>query len=503
MDTLSILSQLDTLGRATEYLKDPLNGTFYLQNFIENKFLDCEHTSEWIDSFAPRSGKLLLKVPLSPPNVVDYAVSVASRALAVWSRSTPHERSDALFRISSILQEWKELFVVWESLDQGKPLLRARAEVDYSIQHFRYFAEYLLNEEKAVRFNKGLEESTLTYRHRVPVGVFAIITSSHMPLHVLTSKIAACIAFGCTGVAKPSESTSMTAFLLSEVLRQAELPPGVMNIIFGDGPGTGATLAKSPYVQGVSFTGGKQTAIQIRKDTTADIDKRLSFDLRGISPTLVFADVNIDEAASVAAFAAFENSGQLGLAGSRIYVHRSIYKMFLIKFTKYVLNHCRLEKELGPVVSQEQYDNIRSYLIQASEEHAVLEVGKIPKLAPEAGFWVDPTVLTGVSNDGFVGQEEVFGPVATVYSFDKEDEVVRLCNQTPNVMGALVLTDDLSRQRRVGETLDAGLVWAGCWLGRELGAGFTDIRATGLGREGGAHNQDIFTRLRAVHIRSY
>ncbi|EKV15552.1 Aldehyde dehydrogenase, N-terminal [Penicillium digitatum] len=276
-----------------------------------------------------------------------------------------------------------------------------------------------------------------------------------------------------------------------------------MNIIFGDGPDTGSTLVKSPLIRGVSLTGGNQTAIQIRKDTANDLHKRLSLELRGMSPTLVFADVNIDEAASVAAFAALENSGQLCLSGSQIYVHRSVYKLFLSKITKLVLNTCRLDKELGPVVSPEQYAKIRSYLVQAEEEHATLEVGQIPKEVPTDGFWVNPTVLSNESNEIIVGREDICGPVVTVCPFDREEEVVRLCNDNPKVMGAVILTDDLSRQRRVGQQLDAGLVWGGCWLGRELGAGFTDIRATGSGLEGGTHSREFFTRLRAVHLPSY
>ncbi|EKV18320.1 Aldehyde dehydrogenase (AldH12), putative [Penicillium digitatum PHI26] len=226
METLSILSQLNTSARATSYLKVPSNETIRLQNFIENEFLASEHITEWINSRSPHSGELLLDVPCSPPSVVDYAVNVAYRAFPAWSRTTPHERSEILLRIASILEEWKELFAVWENMDQGKPMLRARAEVDHSIQHFRYFARYILHDESAVRLNKGLEESTLTYEYRVPVGVCAIITSSNMPLYLLTAKIAACLAFGCTGVAKPSELTSMTAFLFGGVLRQAGMDKG-------------------------------------------------------------------------------------------------------------------------------------------------------------------------------------------------------------------------------------------------------------------------------------
>ncbi|KAI2736557.1 hypothetical protein DTO013E5_8617 [Penicillium roqueforti] len=479
MNTISTLWQLDTLVRTSDHLTNSTNEPLQLQNFIENQFLDCAHTPEWIDSPSPRSGKLLLKVPLSPPNVVDYAINVASRAFPAWSQTTPHERSDLLLRVASILEEKKDMFTVWESIDQGKTLFRARSEVDRSIEHFRYFAKYILHDESVVHLNKGTGDSTLTHEHRVPVGVYAIVTSSNMPLFLLTSKIAPCLAFGCTGVAKPSELTSMTAFLFGEVLRQAELPPGVMNIVFGNGTDTGSTLIGSPLVKGVSFCGAIETGIQIRKDTAADIHKHMSLEIRGSSPILVFGDVDVDEAVSAAAYAAFENSGQLCLGGSRIFVHKSIYRMFLLKFTRYVHSNYGLDKELGPIVFGEHYSKIRSHLVQAGEEHA------------------------SVRTDSPVVQEEIFGPVATVLPFDTEEKAVKLCNNNSNGMGAVILTDDLARMSRVGEHLDAALVWGGCWLGRELGAGFSDIRATGTGQEGGTRSREIFTGLRAVHVPSY
>ncbi|KAJ5383126.1 hypothetical protein N7517_001037 [Penicillium concentricum] len=504
MDTISTLWKLDTIGRATGYVTNSENEHLRLQNFIENKFLDRSHTSEWIDSLDPRSGNILLKLPLSPQNVVEYAVNVASRAFKTWSKTSSYKRSDLLLRIANILEEKKEMFSVWESIDQGKLLNRARREVDCAIEIFRYFARYILHDEDtAVHLNRAPEQSTLTYEHRLPVGVYAIITSSNMPFYLLASNIAPCLAFGCTGVAKPSEHSSMTAFLLAEVLLQAELPPGVMNIVFGNGPDTGSTLVGLPLVQGVSFTGGTETGIQIRKDTAVDIHKRLSLDIRASSPTLVFGDVDLDDAVSTAAYAAFENSGQLCLGGSRIYVYRSIYKIFLAKLIRFVVENYQVARDLGPVVSQEHYDKIRSRLVQASEEYVIFEIGEIPKEAPNDGFWVGPTVLSHIHPNSRLVQEEIFGPVAAVYSFDTEAEVVRLCNNNSNGMGAVILTDDLSRMRRVGEHLDAGLTWGSCWLGRELGAGLNDVKAAGTGRGGGARSRDVFTRLQAVHVPSY
>ncbi|KAJ5827443.1 hypothetical protein N7447_004206 [Penicillium robsamsonii] len=503
MDTISTLWQLDTIGRAMDYVTNSRDEHLRLQNFIDNKFLGDSHTSEWIDSLHPRSGNVLLQVPLSPENVVEYAVDVAARVFTAWSNTLPSQRSNLLLRIADILEEKKETFSVWESIDQGKQLNRARCEVDRAIELFRYFARYIVHDENtAVHLNRAPKQSTLTYEQRLPVGVYAIITSSNMPFYLLASKIAPCLAFGCTGVAKPSEHTSITAFLLAEVLFQAELPPGVMNIVFGNGPDTGSTLVGSPLIQGISFTGEAETGIQIRKDTVVDIHKCLSLELRGSSPTLVFGDVDLDEAVATAAYAAFENSGQLCLGGSRIYVYRSIYKAFVTKLIRFVLEHYQVARDLGPVVSREHYDKIRSHLVQANEEHVRFEIGEIPKEAPNDGFWVSPTVLSYIHPGSSLVQKEIFGPVAAVHSFDTEAEVINLCNANPNGMGAVILTDDLSRMRRVGEHLEAGLTWGSCWLGRELGAGLSDPKAAGTGR-GGARSRDVFTRLKSVHVPSY
>jgi acyl-CoA reductase-like NAD-dependent aldehyde dehydrogenase len=230
MDTLHYVWKLDTMARAIDYNSDPTTQPFLGQNFIDNKFLDLEHTPEWINSVCPRSGNLLMEVPVSSENVVDYAVTVADQAFKAWSTTTPQQRSEVLLRIASLLEQKKDMFTVWESITQGKKLARAQFEVDCSIEQFRfvypstfesvhlltiirYFAKFILQDDtSAAHVNKGVEETTLTYEHRVPVGVYALIISSNMPLYLLTSQVAACLAFGCTGVAKPSEHTSMTAF---------------------------------------------------------------------------------------------------------------------------------------------------------------------------------------------------------------------------------------------------------------------------------------------------
>ena len=273
-----------------------------------------------------------------------------------------------------------------------------------------------------------------------------------------------------------------------------------MNIIFGGGS-TGSALVKFPLIRGISFTGGTKTGISIRRDTVEDIGKHLSLELGGKNPTLVFDDVDISEAVPLAASAAFENSGQICLCGSRIYIHRAIYEKFTNAFVKYVQETYRVGETIGPVVSRAHYDKIRGYLIQAQSENAKFLTGDVPTESPENGYWITPTVLEGISNDSIVIREEIFGPVVTISAFDTEEEAIMLANDNPNGLASVLLTRDVSRTRRVGERIDAGLVWVNCWLVRELGTAFGGMKASGTGREGGSHSRDVFTNLRTIHIR--
>lgn len=500
MDAVSQLWELDSSESASSYLASLAGKPIRLQNFINNEFHCHSETSTLIESFNPRSGELLAHLPRSTGSEVDLAVDAAAQAFPSWSQTSRQERSDILIRIASIIADRKEMFAVWESIDQGKTLARARMEVERAISNFRYFATYILHEEGSVRFVDG-QPSTLTYEHRSPVGVFGLISPWNMPLYLLTWKIAPCIAFGCTGVAKPSEVTSISAFLLAEVFRQAKLPPGVMNIIFGDGPGAGSSLVKSPRVRGISFTGGTRTGIQIRRDTVTDIGKHLSLELGGKNPTLIFDDVDLAQAVPLAASAAFENSGQICLCGSRIYVHSEIYDKFVSAFVEYTTKNYQLGKTIGPIVSREHYAKVRSYLQEAREEDAVFLTGGVPEEDTSHGYWITPTVLVHLLPDSRLIREEIFGPVVSICPFGTEDEAISLANDNPNGLSSVLLTQDVSRMRRIGERLDAGLVWVNCWLVRELSTAFGGMKSSGIGREGGAHSRDVFTNLRTIHVR--
>lgn len=289
---------------------------------------------------------------------------------------------------------------------------------------------------------------------------------------------------------------------MGKVFIKAKVPPGVINLVFGDGPDVGTALVRSPRVRGISFTGGPATGIRIRQDTATDIGKHLSLELGGKNPTLIFDDVHLNKAVPLAARAAFENGGQICLCGSRIYVHKRIYDDFVPAFVAYVQEHYSLNDTVGPVASLPHYTKIRDYLKLAQTEGARFHTGEVPPQQPNGGYWIAPVVLSGLSVDSRVVQEEIFGPVVTISMFETEEEAVTLANENVNGLASVVMTNDVGIMRRVGEKMDAGLVWVNCWLVRELGTAFGGMKASGMGREGGAQSRDVFTHLRTIHIPS-
>lgn len=497
----------------------------HLSNFVGGDFVACAESENttWIDSLDPKTGSVIAKVPCSQPKDVEAAILAAQDAFPSWSRTSRAQRSSYLRRISELLHEHREILAVWESADQGKPLERARVEVDRAIANFSYFSTYILHEQTAARVIDGA--NILTHEHRSPRGVFALISPWNMPLYLLTWKIAPCLAFGCTAVAKPSELTSISAYrmsppsvscaslkltlipVLANLIQKSGLPPGVINIIFGDGPTTGASLVAAPNLAGVSFTGGTATGIAIRQATAHQIAKHLSLELGGKNPTLVFADALRDEssrekAVSIAARAAFENQGEICLCGSRIYVERGVYDEFVEGFVAHVRKTWVLRETVGPLVSKAHYDKVVGYLELARDEGVVFALGDVPsrELQEGEGYFVAPTVLTGVSEGSRLVREEIFGPVVTVGWFESEEEAVRLANDCDYGLAAVVLTADGARVRRVGEQLEAGLIWVNGWLQRDLGTPFGGMKMSGVGREGGEYSRDVFTVVRTVHL---
>ncbi|GAB1310635.1 Aldehyde dehydrogenase domain-containing protein [Madurella fahalii] len=507
VDCADAIWNCDTLEKANTLISSR-SSPLCLSNYVTGELKTPSSSStQFIDSLEPKTGALLCKLPCTQPDDVEQAIRHARAAFPTWSKTSRAERSRHLRRISELLQTHRELFAVWESIDQGKTLERARVEVDRAISNFSYFSTYILHEETAARMVDGV---ALTYEHRSPAGVFALISPWNMPLYLLTWKIAPCIAFGCTAVAKPSEITSLSAFLLGVLLQKAGLPPGVVNVVLGDGPTTGAALVASPLIDGVSFTGGTQTGIAIRRATAHQIGKHLSLELGGKNPTLVFADSMADSTRKktirVAASAAFENQGEICLCGSRIYVERAVYAEFVDEFKKYVAEKYVLRETVGAVASLQHYNKVRGYLQLAFNEKATFHLGGVPPALDKndnQGYWIAPTILTDVVPESLLQKDEIFGPVVTISPFETEEAAVELANSSEYGLAAVLLTTDGARMRRVGEQIEAGLVWVNCWLVRELGTPFGGMKNSGTGREGGEYSRDVFTVVRTLHLPAY
>jgi len=389
-----------------------------------------------------------------------------------------------------------------ESLDQGKPLWLAKTvEIPRVIDNFRFFASALMQCRDDVTQHSTIP-NVLSYTTRNPVGVAVLISPWNLPLYLLTWKIAPCIAFGCTCVCKPSEFTSMTAGMLAQVFIDAELPSGVVNLVFGVGPRVGQTLITHSDVNLISFTGSTLTGYHIKK-ATAHLPVKLSLEMGGKNAGIIFNDVDMDKCLPVVIRSAFLNSGQICLCTSRLYVQRGIYETFLEKF---IAEAKKLKvgdpfdenTKIGPVVSKEHRFKIESYIQLARDNgHRVIEVGENCR-SNANGYFIMPTIITDLGDDSKLMCEEIFGPVVCIVPFDNEDEVIQRANNTAYGLCASVWTENVGRAHRLGRELEAGTVWINCWLIRDLRMPFGGVKDSGLGREGYPYSEELFTEIKTV-----
>ncbi|PIG85639.1 aldehyde dehydrogenase (AldH12) [Aspergillus arachidicola] len=479
------LWELDTLEDAEGHLQWLDFQPFKLQNFVNGSLVPHPH-NDWIESMNPKTGLHFACIPNSTPEQIDQAVKAADAAFPAWSATPPSQRSQYLQRIASRIEEQRELFAVWESIDQGKTLTRARVEIDRAVSNFRWDNSESLCILVSVK---------LTCLRAYFAMEHAVVSS-----YVEDRALSGLWVYGRGKAERVDERDSLSYPVLSAVFQDVGLPPGVINLVYGAGNPTGSALVRHPLVKGISFTGGTATGRQIRRDTVDDIGKHLSLELGGKNPTLVFDDVDMDKAVATAAAAAFENQGEICLCGSRIYIQRRIWSEFVSRFVSYVKEHYELGNTVGAVVSLPHYNKIRSYLSLAAEDPvSVFHLGSIPPENPEGGFWIEPAVLT-VSESSPLLADEIFGPVVTLTPFDTEEEAIRRANNSQYGLASILLTKDGARMRRVGERLEAGLVWVNCWLVRELGTPFGGMKASGIGREGGEYSREVFTSVRTLHI---
>jgi aminomuconate-semialdehyde/2-hydroxymuconate-6-semialdehyde dehydrogenase len=457
----------------------------------------------YLDDTAPATGRVIARVPRGDATDVERAVQAATAAQEEWARRPAAERAALCEAIAARLEARAADLARLESLDTGKPVgLAARMDVPRAVLNFRFFAGAVAHQSTSAHEMPR----ALNYTLRRPVGVAGLVTPWNLPLYLLTWKAAPAIALGNAVVAKPSELTPLTASALCEIVADAGLPPGVFNLVHGLGAEAGQALVEHPGVRAVSFTGGTATGARVAA-TAAPLFKKLSLELGGKNPTLVFADADFDAAVEGAVQAGFRNQGQICLCGSRLLVERSIHDRFLAAFTERV-RALRLgdpaspDTDLGALVSHAHRDKVEKYLELARTEGGHVDGGGRPRLpAPfDAGAFLAPAVVTGLDPGCRVAQEEIFGPVVTVHPFTDETEAIRIANGVPYGLSASVWTRDLARAHRVSAALEVGMVWVNTWLLRDLRVPFGGTKQSGVGREGGVDSLDFFTASRNVCI---
>jgi aminomuconate-semialdehyde/2-hydroxymuconate-6-semialdehyde dehydrogenase len=477
-----------------------------LANYINGHAVP-PRSGKYLPNHEPATGQVYSEVPDSDAADVDAAVEAAKQIFPWWSARTPEQRSQVLLSVADRMEKSLDELARAESRDQGKPYHLAReAEIPRSIQNFRYFATKILHGEEMARHNVG--QGTLNYTHRSPVGVAGLISPWNLPLLLFTWKVAPALAAGNTVVAKPSELTPMTAYLMGEIFNQAGVPHGVVNIVFGTGASAGAALTRHPDVPLLSFTGGTSTGRRILEAGIPRF-KKTSLELGGKNAALVFADCDLAEAAITSVRSAFQNQGEICLCNSRIFVEEPVFEKFVEKFTRAaslirVGDPTEKETQMGPLVSKDHRDKVLGYIELAQKEGGtVLGGGSVPSLpAPfDQGYFLSPTVITGLAPSCRTMQEEIFGPVVTIAPFRREEEAVALANGTEYGLSASVWTGNASRAHRVAQALHVGTVWVNSWMLRDLAMPFGGMKHSGLGREGGDHSLEFFTETKTICLK--
>ena len=476
-----------------------------IRNFIDGQFVE-PIGGKYLDNIEPATGKAYSQVPDSDGRDVQIAVAAAEKAFDSWSKTPAADRSRLLLRIADLIERDLEKLARAESIDTGKPLSLARSlDIPRAASNFRFFATAILHTENEAHITDGV---AFNYTLRQPRGIAGLISPWNLPLYLLSWKIAPAIAVGNTAIAKPSELTPMTAYLLGEICAEAGLPNGVLNIVHGTGPNVGAAITAHPKIGTISFTGGTVTGRKVA-EAAAPLFKKVSLELGGKNPNIVFADADLDAAIAGSVRSSFANQGQVCLCGSRVFVERSAYKDFVDRFidkASQLKQGDPLEDktEQGAIVSKAQLDKVKFYVDLAQQEGGKIALGgKAPDSINERcrdGYFFPPTVLTDLPVSCRTNREEIFGPVVTITPFDNEEEVIGYANDCDYGLASSVWTQNLNRAHRVAEKIHTGTVWVNCWLVRDLRVPFGGMKQSGVGREGGEEALRFFTEPKNVCI---
>jgi aminomuconate-semialdehyde/2-hydroxymuconate-6-semialdehyde dehydrogenase len=476
-----------------------------LANYINGELVPAV-SDQWIDSFEPATGKVHAQAPDSDAREVDHAVQAAQKAFPSWSKTPAEERCRLLLRVADLIDRDHEELARAESIDSGKPLSLAReVDIPRSARNFRFFAG------AAVHFASEahtMEETALNYTLRQPIGVAGCISPWNLPLYLFTWKIAPALAAGNCVIGKPSELTPVTAWRLGQLAREAGLPPGVLNIVHGYGAKVGQAIVEHSAVPVISFTGGTQTGAAIAS-AAAPRFKKLALEMGGKNPSIIFADATFSDAVATTVRSAFSNQGEICLCGSRILIEQATYGQFrneLVSRARALRIGDPLEPstQVGALVSKGHMEKVLSYIdLARSEGGKILCGGKAHEVGGRCrdGWFVEPTIIEDLPPTCRTNQEEIFGPVATLLPFDREEDLIRDADCTPYGLAAMIWTNDLSRAHRVAAQIHSGIVWINCWMVRDLRTPFGGMKQSGLGAEGGLESLRFFTQPKNVCVK--
>jgi aminomuconate-semialdehyde/2-hydroxymuconate-6-semialdehyde dehydrogenase len=476
-----------------------------IQNYINGEFVNPIQNN-WIENYNPAIGEVYGQIPNSTKEDVEKAFDAAAKAFPRWSNSTLDERSKILSKIADLILEKLDFLAEAESKDNGKPIsLAKQIDIPRAASNFQFFANAITQFSSEAHESIGLNAVNFTLRQ--PIGVVGCISPWNLPLYLFTWKIAPAIAAGNCVVAKPSEITPMTAFLLGEICTEAGLPKGVLNIVHGLGTSTGKAIVAHPNIKAISFTGGTKTGADIAR-IAAPMFKKLSLELGGKNPNIIFADCDYDKMLATTVRSSFANQGQICLCGSRIFVEEKIYERFKKDFIKKVSqlkvgNPARVDTNIGALVSKEHLEKVKGYIDFAEVEGGEILFGgkKVEVEECVNGYYLQPTIIEVFDNKCTLNQEEIFGPVVTIMSFKTDEEALSLANDVRYGLSSTLWTNNLNRTMQFSKQLHTGIVWVNTWMLRDLRTPFGGQKDSGVGREGGFEALRFFTEPKNICIR--
>ena len=470
-------------------------------NYINGELVSGKQ-NKFLDNVNPATGQVYSLIPDSDSSDIEAAIDAAAKAFPAWSKLTVEERSNYLNLISQKILSQVDDLAKAESIDNGKPFKLAQSlDIPRSAKNFRFFAETISSlHGESFRTNKDV----INYTDYAPLGVVACISPWNLPLYSLTWKIAPALVAGNTVVAKPSEVTPMTAYLLSKICMEVGLPKGVLNIVHGLGPSVGAPLVSHKKVKAITFTGSTQTGRSIAVATAGQF-KKLALEMGGKNANIIFADCDFEKTIETTIRSSFSNQGQICLCGSRIFIEKSIYEKFktaLVEKTKTLKqgDPLKADTDQGALVSEAHMQKVLRCIATAKEEGGKILIGG--NRVDGAGFFVEPTLIEGLSYNSKTNQEEIFGPVAALIPFESEEELLKMVNSTNYGLSCSIWTNNINKAQRIADQVETGIVWVNTWMNRDLRTPFGGVKESGYGREGGLEALKFFSEVKNICIQT-